>query len=469
MDQKQSKIYISSSELGYTLAKKLRDQLDEPDFTSVTLWKDYRDEASSTVIEMLEKAKDEFDFAVIILTREDMVVKKAGEEKIPQARDNCFYEAGLFMGSLKRDRCFLVSSVNDLPEDLSGITIRRFDPPADLANETECTKAMTKPAARILEYVQKKGPKDKLSCFQILSPDIIFERESKLAKDQVIVNAKRPFEAAEFKRAVQVKKNMDKKNIYYKYFFYAQPGGAKSICQFLQNILLVDLIKEEDIKNTENFTYRCEKINNNLDEVLATLWDICNFGRLRIYFFQTIPPFEFCIHNADTNDAKAYIKYEDKYLEWYNGLKANDFANSLWGQLEKCCLREPPRALFMNTHCLTVLDQEIIKNLDEEINKHFSNISEQVKNICYHGWILPFIDGKGGGIKKGDTIKGAISKASAVVSWIKLDKGGSWAKKNAAGKLILKSQEGTFQQEEDLIVGRKKVAKAKGYERESKK
>jgi len=453
MEQKQSKIYVSSSEKGDTLARKLRDQLTS-DFTLVILGKDWREqEGGATIIDRLEKTKDEFDFAVIILTRKDMIFQKNGDDEIPQALNNCFYEAGLFMGLLGPERSFLVSSIKrkDLPDELEGITIRNFDPVEELQDEKMCEKAMKTPASKILEYIQKKGPKQRMQPLPILSRDIIYERESKLNKFQVVVNAKQPSEAAEFKRAVQVKKNMDK-NIYYKYFFYAETGGALSISQFLQNILIADLVKtEEDSTKTEDFIFRCEKIKNNSDEVLSILWDICNFGRLRIYFFQTIPSFEFCIHNADAPDAKAYIKYEENYIEWYEGQKANIFANNLWKQLEKCCLYEPSHAIFMNTRCLNILEQPIRDNLDLELNKHFGGISDLVKNICYRGWILPFSGGKGVGIDEKNTIVGKESSASATVSWIKLDEGTSWDKGNAAGKMILKNQMGTFQ-DEDLIV-----------------
>jgi predicted nucleotide-binding protein len=56
------------------------------------------------------------DFAVVILARDDVMVRETGDTL--KAHDNGVLEAGLFMKVIGRERCFLVSSVerHDFPE-----------------------------------------------------------------------------------------------------------------------------------------------------------------------------------------------------------------------------------------------------------------------------------------------------------------------------------------------------------------
>ena len=66
--------------------------------------------------------------AVTLLTGDDLELTKG--TKVLKPRDNCIFEAGLFMGALGVDgkRSVLVSSVNEgaLPVDLRGVKYLRF-------------------------------------------------------------------------------------------------------------------------------------------------------------------------------------------------------------------------------------------------------------------------------------------------------------------------------------------------------
>ena len=122
----RSKVFIASSGRLFVLAERLRDEL-ATDFCQATLWSEEdRLQPGSTIIEMLEGAAKQYDFAVIILARDDVLTSGTGE--VSKARDNCVFEAGLFMSARGRKRCVLVNSVeqSDLPSDLSGILSIRF-------------------------------------------------------------------------------------------------------------------------------------------------------------------------------------------------------------------------------------------------------------------------------------------------------------------------------------------------------
>ena len=81
------KIFIASSDGALTLAEKLRDEL-RTDFCEARLWsEEIRGETSSTTIEMLEKATAKYDFAVIVLTKDDVLASQRGNTL--KTRDHC--------------------------------------------------------------------------------------------------------------------------------------------------------------------------------------------------------------------------------------------------------------------------------------------------------------------------------------------------------------------------------------------
>jgi predicted nucleotide-binding protein len=77
-----------------------------------------------TLETLVEKARS-FDYAVLVLTPDDMLIKRA--EEVPTARDNVLFELGLFIGALGRERTFVVAEKSvRLPSDLAGISIISF-------------------------------------------------------------------------------------------------------------------------------------------------------------------------------------------------------------------------------------------------------------------------------------------------------------------------------------------------------
>lgn len=79
-------------------------------------------------LESLVNALDQFDFALLVLTPDDLTSANDGNRRTP--RDNVMFELGLFMGRLGRSRTFMVcdsSADLKLASDLAGITIAMFD------------------------------------------------------------------------------------------------------------------------------------------------------------------------------------------------------------------------------------------------------------------------------------------------------------------------------------------------------
>jgi hypothetical protein len=77
---------------------------------------------SAAYIESLEGELDLADFAILVLTPDD--VTRFRETDVRTPRDNVLFELGLFMGRLQRERCFMLYARDDkpkLPSDLLGI------------------------------------------------------------------------------------------------------------------------------------------------------------------------------------------------------------------------------------------------------------------------------------------------------------------------------------------------------------
>jgi CRP/FNR family cyclic AMP-dependent transcriptional regulator len=80
-------------------------------------------EASKTTIENLVAITQKADFAILLLTSDDITVSRGRKKASP--RDNVVFELGLLMGSLGRERVFMVAPKRvdlRIPTDLLGVT-----------------------------------------------------------------------------------------------------------------------------------------------------------------------------------------------------------------------------------------------------------------------------------------------------------------------------------------------------------
>lgn len=119
------RLFVGSSSEGLNVARAVEVQLS--DVAEVTLWKDGPFGLNSANLEALVRASCQYDFAILVLTPDDVVTSREVTAQAP--RDNVMFELGLFMGRLGRERCFAVvgdDPVIKLPSDLAGITLARF-------------------------------------------------------------------------------------------------------------------------------------------------------------------------------------------------------------------------------------------------------------------------------------------------------------------------------------------------------
>lgn len=83
--------------------------------------------AGLTVIEKFEK-HSKVDYAIVLLTDDDIGRAKSSNDELPRARQNVVLEMGYFIGVLGRERvCILYTPGVELPSDVSGILYTRLD------------------------------------------------------------------------------------------------------------------------------------------------------------------------------------------------------------------------------------------------------------------------------------------------------------------------------------------------------
>lgn len=136
-------LFVGSSSEGLGIAQAVQVLLDP--VCEVKLWTQGIFGLTQGTLESLTVAVHGFDFAVLALTADDLSISRGAANAA--ARDNVLFELGLFMGSLGRDRTFVLYDRTNppaLPSDLAGVTAATFAPHADgnlqAALGAPCTK-----------------------------------------------------------------------------------------------------------------------------------------------------------------------------------------------------------------------------------------------------------------------------------------------------------------------------------------
>lgn len=152
MARPRPSVFVGSSSEGLDVARSIQALLDSD--CEVKLWNQGVFGLSSGTLESLVLALDEFDFAILVLSPDDMTFSHGEEHQ--SARDNVLFELGLFMGALGRQRTFVVfdrTARLKLPTDLAGVTAATYEPHAD----GNLRAALGASSTEILERVKKLG------------------------------------------------------------------------------------------------------------------------------------------------------------------------------------------------------------------------------------------------------------------------------------------------------------------------
>ncbi len=124
--QKKPRIFIGSSVESLPIADAINANLDHE--FEVTLWRNGFDLSTNTVDSLLAKALS-VDFAVFIFSPDDLSTIREQQSKV--VRDNVIFELGLFIGTIGKERCYIVKPRNTelhFPTDLLGLTTADYEP-----------------------------------------------------------------------------------------------------------------------------------------------------------------------------------------------------------------------------------------------------------------------------------------------------------------------------------------------------
>jgi predicted nucleotide-binding protein with TIR-like domain len=199
MNPGRPRVFIGSSTEGKSVAEALQLGLDHD--TEPTIWNQSVFALSHGTLEDLARASRTFDFAVLILTPDDLVERRGSVEGSP--RDNVIFELGLFVGALGRDRTFIVYPRDNrpqLPSDLSGITAATYGGRADGDLEAALGGACTqikKAIGRVLERPSPPSGPRKARLRSIARP---YDTNVHRARARIVVIDDEPFKHAEFLR-----------------------------------------------------------------------------------------------------------------------------------------------------------------------------------------------------------------------------------------------------------------------------
>lgn len=119
-------VFVGSSSEGLEVARAIELQFQHD--AEITLWTEGVFGLGEPTLESLLNALGRFDFAILVLLPDDLMVTRSQEYMGP--RDNVLFELGLFMGRLGKARTFVVCSANPqvrLPSDLAGVTVATYD------------------------------------------------------------------------------------------------------------------------------------------------------------------------------------------------------------------------------------------------------------------------------------------------------------------------------------------------------
>lgn len=393
------RIFVASSSKGKPIAEALclelellnneNGQQQETEWEVIRWW-DQRYTLQTyglTIIDGLIKECKVADLAITLLTADDLTLKR-DEEILLEPRDNCIFEAGLFMGGLGLDptRSVILTSLaqSALPSDLQGIQYIPFTP-SDENNGKKSLKKMMQPiAAQLVNHaikIRKLPPKR--PTLRVLTPEALIDRERPINdggdlytdnhNQSIVINTTQPAES-KLKLAHQVIKNMAA-GVKYIYFFRVNPQRAEIVAGLVQSLVIAKSQTEDTELNNQQ---RSDFIKNNSDKIISNLREIQD--SLFIHFMpDDRAPLLFCVHNAgDDKKAKCYLRNveDDTFMEW--GLK--DKAFYVAGDIRRHQKQEGDEAIFYSTDLFDLYDNNEGKEFREKLQSHLTKMFKNLSN-----------------------------------------------------------------------------------------
>jgi hypothetical protein len=330
----------------------------------------------------VQETTDRVDFAVIVLTRDTFSADAASETQ--KSGSLWTFRAGILVGSLGADRCFLIygGEDRDLPVPMSSMVSMRIEEPENLADKLACNKSIAPAAREIAERVRRVGLSQREYCVPTMSPHEVWQRErlradgGDLEVGEIVVCDTQP--TPDEKLIAQVRHNIDK-GIRYTYFFSFGRDSIEKVCQALQVIM----VPGGSADSIPDFNQRADTIRSEKARILRDMKQICDLGLLRVVFMPSRPQFIFRVHNASSRArAAVYLRYDGdgntRFIPWARG----SAAESLWRSIPVFVQDMPLGQLF---HFLKPdgADISLLNSvLERALPLYFPGMVTPVKEMC---------------------------------------------------------------------------------------
>lgn len=380
---RKSKVFITSSTSAEPLVAALGERLESVAYDVMQWESTGRRQVGIAIVETLSNAAQQFDLALVVLTREDL----ADQRKVAadDSRDNCLFEIGFLSARMGRERCILIHGADSdtLPEALRELICLRFEEPDDIRDATACARVMEKVVRELGTVVESEAGAALRDHVPLLSLRDLFERERPYARGgdlregTVIVCDTQPQAGTEF--ALQVRENMEEGTNYH-YFFYLCDETVDKIVQALQVILTASVIGKNEL---EDFRARIDAVKSQPRRVLNALSILAESRSMRVTLLADAPQFCFRFHNAsDERFAKLYARYIDRgYVLWEKGSAASAMTKSLPRFLDES---EQGRIFVPLKHYPLNESQmaDLKRSLSRAATRYFPGIEAETISLC---------------------------------------------------------------------------------------
>lgn len=127
------KIFIGSSKESVEIAEQIKTFFSEE--YDCVVWKDRFFQLNQSTYDTLVKKSVYFDYAIFVGGKDDFVRRYSNNKTKKAARDNVYFELGLYTGILSKERTFFfVHKEVKIATDLLGITVIQYEQPTDVLN-----------------------------------------------------------------------------------------------------------------------------------------------------------------------------------------------------------------------------------------------------------------------------------------------------------------------------------------------
>ncbi len=149
---RKPRIFIASSAENLDVADAINVNLEHQ--AEVTVWKNGFKLSTSNIGSLVEKSAI-MDFAIFVFTPDDIATIRDQSKYI--VRDNVLFELGLFVGTLGKERCFIIKPRDielHFPTDLLGLTPADYD---GSRTDNDILSAINYPCVLIKKQVAEIG------------------------------------------------------------------------------------------------------------------------------------------------------------------------------------------------------------------------------------------------------------------------------------------------------------------------